>query len=140
MRRWRLVLFLLVVSAAEADTVTGRDSSSWNGLVTISDGGVLKLVANFRTGKAITLTFGANYVRSIQFNPAVYNPASQPPATLLSQPPSGPFRGTIYMQKGTSQSCEKSITVDRVPSDLSRVTVSCDGGKPIPNVIRILMK
>ena len=135
MRRLRLVLFLLVVSAAEADTVTGRDSSSWNGLVTISDG-VLKLVANFRNGKVITLKFGTYYVRSIQFNPMVYNPGSEPPASLQSQQPGvGPFRGTIYMQKRPSQSCEKSITVDR---DLSRVTVSCDG-KPIPGVIRIMV-
>jgi hypothetical protein len=77
MRRLRLVLFLLVVSAAEADTVTGRDSSSWNGRVTISDG-VLTLVASFRNGKVIMLTFGTYYVRSIQFNPMVYNPGSEP--------------------------------------------------------------
>lgn len=138
MRRLSL-LFLLVVSAAQADTVTGRDSSSWNGSVTISEG-VLHLVAYFRTGK-VTLTFGANYVRSIQFNPTVYNPGSNPVSLLPKQTLVELFRGTIYMQNPTSQkSCDKSITVDRVPSDSSRATVSCDGDKPIPNVIRILMK
>jgi hypothetical protein len=147
MRRLRLVLLLLVVSAAEADTVTLRDSSSWNGRVTISVEGVLNLAANFRAGKTITLTFGANWVRSIQFNPTAYNPGSEP--TNLPQKPSGgpfPFPGIIYLQDRTSKDC-KSITIDR--PDLSRLTVSCDGnpfpdgkpirgGKPIP-VIRIVV-
>lgn len=137
MRGLRLVLFLVVVSAAKADTVTLRDSSSWNGRVTISPEGVLKLTGNFRSGKPITLTLGANWVRSIQFNPTVYNPGSDPPAIIQNQQPNGPFHGTIYMQNGPSQTCDTSITVDR-PSD-GRFTVSCVGSKPIEKPIRIVV-
>lgn len=122
-----MVLFLLSVWVAEADTVTARDSSSWNGRITISEG-VLKLLANFRTGK-LTLQFGAKYVRSMEFNSTTYNPGADP-TRLLPKPNGGSFSGTIYMQNRTNQQCEK-ITVDSG-------RVSCDG-KPIPGVIRILL-
>jgi hypothetical protein len=123
----RMVLFLLAVWIAEADTVTTRDSNSWNGDVTIS-GGVLKLLATFRTGKP-TLQFGANYVRSIEFNSTKYNPGADP-TKLLPKPNVGPFSGTIYMQNRTNQKCG-SITVDSH-------RVSCDG-KLIAGAIRILV-
>ena len=122
-----MVPFLFAAWIAEADTVTTRDSSSWNGSATIS-GGVLKLLATFRNGK-LTLQFGANYVRSIEFNSATYNPGADP-TKLLPKPNGAPFSGTIYLQNRTNQKCG-SITVDSG-------RVSCDG-KPIPSVIRILV-
>ncbi|HKE29547.1 MAG TPA: hypothetical protein VKB88_44660 [Bryobacteraceae bacterium] len=127
MRTMRLALFLLAAWTAEADTVTTRDSSSWNGKVSIS-GGILQLSATFRTGK-VTLKFGANYVRSIDFNAAVYNPGADPTA-LIPKPTGAPFGGTIYTQNRTTQKCG-TITV-------GSGIVSCDG-KPIPGVIRILV-
>jgi len=127
MRIGRVVLLLLATGMAHADTVNTRDSSSWNGIVSIS-GGVLRLAATFRTGR-ITLQFGANYVRSIDFNSATYNPGADP-SRLLPRPNGGAFSGTIYLQNRTSQTCG-SITVDA-----GRVT--CDG-KPAPGVIRIVV-
>ena len=127
MRTWRILLFLFAAWMAKGDTVTTRDSSSWNGTATIS-GGVLKLSAIFRTGK-VTLQFGANYVRSIEFNSTVYNPGANP-AALLPKPSGASFGGTIYMQDRTSQTCGV-ITVQSG-------AVVCDG-KPAPGVVRILV-
>jgi hypothetical protein len=126
MKTLRVVLFLLVVWIADADTVTTRDSSSWNGSATIS-GGIVRLVALFRTGK-VTLQFGANYVRSIDFNSTVYNPG-QDPSSLLPKPTGGLFSGTIYLQNKTNQRCG-DIT-------FASGQVSCDG-KAFPGLIRIV--
>lgn len=123
----RTALFLLAAYAAHADTVITRDSSSWNGHATVS-GGVVKLNATFRSG-SVTLQFGANYVRSIDFNSTVYN-AGADPSKLLPRPNGGSFGGTVYTQNKTNQKCQ-DIIVD--PGH-----VSCDG-KPIPGVIRILV-
>jgi hypothetical protein len=125
MTRFVIVLFALAALIGKADTVTTRDSSSWNGNVTITND-VLKLVATFRSGP-ITLQFGANYVREIDFNTARYNPGSNP-ANLLPKPNGGVFSGTVYTANRTSQKCG-NITVE--PG-----RVWCDG-KLVPGVIRI---
>lgn len=124
----RIVLIMLATLTANADTVTTRDSSSWNGRVTIA-GGILKLMATFPGGKPSTLQFGANYVRAIEFNTTTYNPGADP-TKLLPKPSGQPFHGTIYMLNKTSQTCGV-ITVDSPH-------VACDG-KPIAGVIRILI-
>jgi hypothetical protein len=127
MKKLSVVLFLFVVWMADADTVTTRDSSSWNGTATVS-GGIVKLFATFRTGK-VTLQFGANYVRSIDFNSTVYNPG-QDPTSLLPKPNGGLFSGTIYLQNKTNQRCGNITVVSG--------QVSCDG-KSVPGVIRIVV-
>ena len=124
----RIVLIALAAMMSKADTVTTRDSSSWNGSVTIA-GGVLKLMAIFPAGK-LTLQFGANYLRAIEFNTTTYNPGADP-TKLLPKPNGGLFRGTIYMLNKTNQKCA-NITVDAGH-------VSCDG-KPYQGVIRILIE
>ena len=126
----RIALIALAALTAKADTVTTRDSSAWNGRVTIA-GGVLTLTANFPAGKVVPLHFGANYLRAIEFNTATYNPGAVPTG-LLPKPNGGVFRGTIYMQNKAIEKCLKSITVDP-PGH-----VSCDG-KAFEGVIRILI-
>jgi hypothetical protein len=124
----RVILSALAASTAVADTVTTRDSSSWNGSVTIA-GGVLSLNATFKTGK-LTLRFGANYVRSVAFNAAAYNPGADP-SKLIPKTTGEPFRGTIYMLNKTNKQCA-DVTVQ------SAGQVFCDGEKA-PDVVRILI-
>ena len=125
MRTPGTVLFLLAVWIANADTVTTRDSSSWNGKVTIS-GGVLSLVTTFPSGPS-TLRFGSDYVRSIDFNATFYNPGADP-KNLLPKPGVRPFSGTVYLRNKTNQAC-KIITVNAG-------NVLCDN-KPVTGAIRI---
>jgi hypothetical protein len=133
MNTFRIVLMIVAAWTAKADTVTTRDSSSWNGILTIQRG-VLQLIAAFPSGN-VTLQFGWNYLRSIEFNTAFYNPGADPSAQLAKLPkPADAMPGTVYMSDKTAapQAC-KDITVDSVE-------VICDGRKlERKGVIRILI-
>jgi hypothetical protein len=126
MRRLRTALFLLAACVAEADTVITGDSSSWNGHATVS-GGVLKLDAGFRTGN-VTLQFGANYVRSIDFNSTV-QPGRRSHQAAPQEKGRSLQRHGLHTEQNKPEM--RNITVD--PG-----RVSCDG-KPILGVIRILV-
>ena len=125
----RFVLITLTAFAVKADTVTTRDSSSWNGTVTRIGNGVLQLNAGFPTGKP-TLSFGANYVRSIEFNTTIYNQGAVP--TNLPKANGKPFSGTVYIKTQPPQHCT-NIT-------MGSGSLLCDGkGLDLKNVVRILI-
>jgi hypothetical protein len=109
----------LAALAAEADTVTTRDSRSWNGNVTNIQGGILTLNATFPSGVQ-KLLFGAGYIRAIEFNRTTYNPGANP-LKLLQKPEGRQLRGTVYMRDKTRpHKCAMDITIDGTH-------VNCDG-------------
>jgi hypothetical protein len=113
--------------AAKADTITSRDSRSWNGQLIHLQNGVLTLAANFPGGKA-SLQFGPNTLRAIEFNPTTYNPGAAPKLAPVS---GGPVSGTIYLRDKSGHQCT-NIAIDAN-------TVSCSAGSwPRQNVLRII--
>jgi len=76
------------------------------------------------------LRFGANYVRSVGFNSATYNPGADP-SKLIPKATGESFQGTIYMLNKTNKQCS-DITVKSVGQ------VFC-GSEKVPEVIRILI-
>ena len=88
-------LALLSALALRADTITTRDSRSWNGRVT-GGNGALTLSAGFRPGPR-TLIFPSEYLRIVEFNAATFNPGAPPP----SLPPvkGGRLGGTIVFRE-----------------------------------------
>ena len=101
-----LVLLCLLVS--RADTVTTRDSRSWNGTVKQVGGGVLTLSANF-PGSTIELRFGATALRSLEFNPTNYNPGAPP---TLGAPSGSSINGTVYLKGDPNSHVCEGITID----------------------------
>jgi hypothetical protein len=122
----------LAALTAEADTVTTRDSRSWNGNVTNTQGGILTLNATFPSGMQ-TLLFGAAYIRAIEFNTTTYNPGANP-LKLLPKPDGGQLRGAVYMRNKTPpHKCAMDITIDGTH-------VNCDGQSlDRQNVMRVLV-
>ena len=128
-----VVLITFAALAAKADTVTTRDSSSWNGTVIQIEGGVLQLKAAFPTGTP-TLNFGANYLRSVEFNTTTYNPGANP-TKLLPKANGKPFSGTVYMVKAQQPQNCTNITIFVGSGHLL-----CDGQSlDLKNVIRLLI-
>jgi len=112
--------------ASEADSVTSRDSRSWNGKALLQNG-VLTLSASF-PGGAASLQFGPNTLRAIEFNPTTFNPGAAPKLAPVS---GGSLSGTIYLRDKSGHQCAK-IAIDAN-------TVSCSAGSwPRPNVLRII--
>jgi hypothetical protein len=101
----KVCLVALAVAFARADTVTTVDSRTWNGSVTAINGGTVTLNATFPTGPQ-TLTFGADYIRAIEFNKATYNPGSNPINVLPKpNPVVKTLSGIIYRQKMAALPC-----------------------------------
>jgi hypothetical protein len=128
----------LAALAAQADTVTTKDSRSWNGQASIQ-GGVLTLNASFPKGKQ-PLKFPANYVRALELNGTTFNPGA-PPSLPRSNP--GRLSGTVYSKDRT----EKEATCDDIRLDQANVTcMAAEKGKSKPktwnrdDVIRIIFK
>jgi hypothetical protein len=114
--------------ACEADTVTSRDSRSWNGSVLQLKGGVLALSAHFPSGAPVSLQFGPNSLRAIEFNPTTFNPGAAPKLAGVS---GGALTGTIYLRDKSGHKCG-NITIDAQ-------TVACSAGSwPRANTLRII--
>jgi hypothetical protein len=126
----------LAAFAAQADTVTTKDSRSWNGQATIENG-IVTLKASFPKSQPM-LTFGADYVRALELNGTQFNPGT-PPIPRLAK--AGNLSGTIYLKGGA----EKQVTCDNIQLDQANVTCTV-AGKSKPgtwnhdNVIRIIFK
>jgi hypothetical protein len=113
--------------AAEADTITSRDSRSWNGQLVQLKNGILTLAANFPAGKT-SLQFGPNTLRGIEFNPTAYNPGAAPKLAPVN---AGSLSGTIYLRDKSGHPCG-NIAIDAN-------NVSCSAGSwPRANVMRII--
>lgn len=112
--------------AGKGDTVTSRDSRSWNGKVQIRNG-ILTLAASFPAGPA-TLQFGPNTLRALEFNPTTFNPGVAPNLTRVS---GGPLSGTIYLRDKSGHQCA-NIAIDTN-------SVSCSAGSwPRGDVLRVI--
>ena len=124
----RICLALLVCSVAgEADTITSRDSRSWNGQLQQLENGVLTLLASFPRGQ-VKLQFGPNTLRAIEFNPTAYNSGVAP---TLSKVIGGGLSGTIYLRDKSGHKCG-NITINAQ-------TVACSAGSwPRPSAMRII--
>ncbi|HEY1755765.1 MAG TPA: hypothetical protein VGG72_10245 [Bryobacteraceae bacterium] len=134
---FKIGLILAFVSLAQADTVTTKDSRTWNGKVTKIQGGVLTLSAQF-SGQTKLLNFGADSLRSIQFNTATYNPGAVP---ATPAPRSSSLRGTIYRGKkaGTSQG---PLSCDDITAAAGPLSCVSNGKAEIvtrPDVVQILV-
>src|SRR5215468_1586367 len=105
-----IILLLCVALTLRADTITTRDSRSWNGRAETAKGGGLTLTASFRSG-AQTLTFAADYVRAVEFNSATFNPGA-PPASLPAAK-TAKLAGTIYFRERNRKeaACGGDITI-----------------------------
>lgn len=113
--------------ALDADTVTSRDSRSWNGRIVQLQNGVLTLAATFPGGPA-SLQFGPATLRGIEFNPTVFNPGAAP---QLEKVGGGAISGTIYLRDKSGHKCA-NIAIDAQ-------NVSCSAGSwPRQNVLRII--
>jgi len=122
-------VILLCSLVAEADTVTTRDSRSWNGTIQTMQNGILTLSAAF-PGMTSQLPFGLTTLRAIEFNSTTFNPGSSPG---LATPASASLSGTVYPKPpGSTGTPCKNIAID-----LNNVT--CDKlSWPRQNVVRIL--
>jgi hypothetical protein len=132
MNTWKIGVIALAALTAKADTITTRDSRSWNGSVVQIQGGVLQLKAYFASGSPTILQLGANYIRAIEFNATMHNPTAVPnlpPAT------GGNLAGTVYTGDKKAHSCT-DITIDAE-------SVNCAGKSPEKlarqSVMRILI-
>jgi len=135
MRLKNIGLIVLLGSFGYADTITTRDSRTWNGDVTSIQNGVLTLSAAFPSGPA-TLTFGADYIRAIEFNSLRTNPGANPGKTLPAPNPQPPkLPATIYMQqKKPFLSCQD------ITSAANSVQLSCGSNVVAKkDVLRILV-
>jgi hypothetical protein len=120
-------VILLCSLVAEADTVTTRDSRSWNGHLVQIQSGILTLSAGF-PGSQKSLQFGPRTLRAIEFNPTTYNPGVPPNPPRAS---GGSLSGTVYLRDKTGHRCE-NLTID--PQN-----VKCSVGSwPRQSVARIL--
>ena len=121
------VPLLLFATAAGADTITSRDSRSWNGNLQQLQNGVLTLLASFPRGQ-VSLQFGPNTLRAIEFNPTAYNPGVAPTLTKVT---GGALSGTIYLRDKSGHKCD-NITINAQ-------TVACSAGSwPRANALRII--
>jgi hypothetical protein len=117
----RVSVIVFLTLAAKADTITTRDSRTWNGTVTSLQGSLLVLQAGTPGSKAATpLSFGSNYVRAIEFNSTTYNPSAIP---TPPQPAGGNFSGTVYTRDKKAHPCTNI--------GVNQKQITC-GGKPIP--------
>lgn len=125
----RICLTLLLCSlGSQADTITSRDSRMWNGQLQQLQNGVLTLVASFPRGK-VSLQFGPNTLRTIEFNSTAYNPGVAPTLTKVT---GGALSGTIYLRDKSGHKCD-NITINAQ-------TVSCSAGSwPRANALRIIL-
>jgi hypothetical protein len=105
---------LVLVPFAVADTVTTKDSRSWNGQCVIQNG-VVTLTASFPKGSQ-ALQFGVGYLRALELNPIKFNPGDRP-GNLPKATPSN-LSGTIYPRNKT----EKESTCDQISIDPQKVT------------------
>jgi hypothetical protein len=112
--------------AGEADSVTSRDSRSWNGKVQLQNG-VLTLAASFPGGPA-SLQFGPNTLRAIEFNPTTFNPGVAPKLAAVS---GGSLSGTIYLRDKSRHQCTN------IAIDANNITCST-GSWPRQNALRIV--
>lgn len=114
--------------AGEADTITSRDSRSWNGNLLQLKNGVLTLAAHFPSGAPVSLQFGPNTLRSIEFNSTTFNPGAVPKLAPVN---GGSVSGTIYLRDKSGHKCG-NITIDAQ-------NVACSAGSwPRSNVMRII--
>lgn len=138
MNRKTIVLLALAIAHAKADTVTTRDSRAWNGIVKSMTGGVLTLSANFPIGN-VTLTFGSDYIRAIEFNSNAYNPGGNP-SSALPKPNPNPktLPGMIYRQQ---KKTEKPISCQDITAVLADASNIHCGSTTVPrnDVVRILV-
>ncbi len=119
---------LACAMALAADSVTSRDSRSWNGRIVQLQNGVLTLAATFPGGPA-SLQFGPATLRAIEFNPTVFNPGAAP---QLGKVGGGMASGTIYLREDKSGHKCANIAIDAQ-------NVSCSAGSwPRQNVMRII--
>jgi hypothetical protein len=133
---FRIGVIALAGLAAEADTVTTRDSRSWNGIVTSIKNGMLELQATFPNNQTRTLQIGGSYIRSIEFNPTTYNAGDIP--TMPPQQNGGQLFWTIYLQQIKGQKPQEAPTCMDISVDPQ--TVGCDGTMyPRKRVVRILI-
>jgi len=141
MRRagWSWVLFgLLAAVPALSDTVTKSDHLSVNGKLTQMSGGVITLVAQFKSGPQ-TLQIGIADVETIEFNDTTFNPGAPPKALGLTPPPAAPTRqagvaGQLILRGGKPATC-KLLSIDAQ-------MVHCegkDGDHPRRVTLRILV-
>ncbi len=121
-------LILLCSLMAGADTVTTRDSRSWNGDLQTMQNGVLTLSASF-PNSTVSLVFGPTMLRAIEFNPTRFNPGTPP---SLSAANGSPLNGTVYLTDKSGHRCQ-NIMIDSQ-------NVRCGDGTSWPrqNVMRIL--
>jgi len=120
----------LAACVAHGDTITAKDSRSWNGRAQTQNG-VLTLQANFPGGSR-TLPFAANYLRAIEFNPTIFNPGAFP---NLPTPAPGNPSGTVYMRDRS----KKPVACDGIV--VTNETIACRGGNwKRDDVIRIIFK
>jgi hypothetical protein len=123
-------MLILALSIGMADTITAKDSRSWNGHAQTQNG-VLTLQANFPGGSR-TLPFSATYLRAIEFNPTIFNPGAFPnlPAAAAGNP-----SGTVYMRDRS----KKPVACDGIV--VTNETIACRGGNwKRDDVIRIIFK
>ena len=123
---WAAILTCSIVCSAE--TVTTRDSRSWNGKIVQIQGGVLTLNASFPGGKTATLRFGPKMLRGIEFNRTTFNPGAVP---NLPAAGGGALSGTIYLRDKSGHKCAN------IAMDGQKVTCSA-GSWPVQEALRII--
>jgi len=114
--------------ACSAETVTTRDSRSWNGKIVQIQSGVLTLNASFPGGQTATLKFGPKMLRAIELNRTTFNPGAVP---NLPKVGGGALSGTIYLRDKSGHKCAN------IAMDAQKVTCSA-GSWPLPEAVRII--
>jgi hypothetical protein len=110
-----------------AETVTSRDSRSWNGKIVALQNGILTLSASFPGGQK-SLQFGPTTLRAVEFNPTTFNPGVAPSLGAVT---GGAVSGTIYLRDKSGHKC------GNIAIDAANVTCSA-GSWPRSNTLRII--
>jgi len=120
---------VLAAFVAKADTVTAKDSRSWNGRAEIQ-GGVLTLVADFPSGKG-SVHFAGSYLRAVEFNATTFNPGAAP---TLPAPSRGKLAGTVYLKDRT----KPPLSCDDIA--VTSTAVTCKETVNRDQVVRIIFQ
>lgn len=123
---WAVILACAL--GGNAETITSRDSRSWNGKIVQLQGGILTLNASFPGGKTATLKFGPKTLRGIEFNRTTFNPGAAPNLPAVG---GGALSGTIYLRDKSGHKC------GNIAMDGQKLTCSA-GSWPIEGAMRII--
>jgi hypothetical protein len=127
---WAILTWAILTCsmACSAETVTTRDSRSWNGKIVQIQGGVLTLNASFPGGQTATLKFGPKMLRAIELNRTTFNPGAVPNLPAVG---GGVLSGTIYLRDRSGHKCAN------IAMDGQKVTCSA-GSWPLQEAMRII--